>query len=364
MKKMHLMTDMVGKPPKPFKRGRVYYIRLHIGQIDTWRSLRTGDRREAEYLAYEIWRAQQRANVRDIIPAYAPPMGAIWSGYTGTQSYAALAPSTRETRKRNWMAFDAWAEAHRVRAIDQLRPDVCEKYLESRGKTNKTFNNVLADLRTVLHGAGVDPCVFDDIKPRSITRGDRVSTHFKAFTDAEIDQLRARIASSKLRARDEWLLAMDIALNTALRFKDVALLRWDSLCADERGHYLEVVPYKTAAKTGGKAVYIRLIPVFASRLMIRRQQINGEYVLPELAMHYARHGMNSTRPFMTICAELGNGGGFHCLRTTVITKAAKAGFDLGSLGGVVGHTTKRQTEAYNRAALDIDMAPILSILLA
>jgi len=364
MKKIYLMTDMVGRPPKPFKRGKTYYIRMRIGNIDVWRSLRTGDRREAEYLAYEIWRERQRASVKDILPRPAMPPLLAWTQYAESQNFAMIAASTRETRERNWTAFAHWAEARGIRSVEQLDAAACKKWLETRGKTNKTFNNVLADLRAVLHGAGVDPCVFDDIPPRSITRGEKASTHFKAFTDAEIEALRARIESSRLRDRDEWLLAMDIALNTALRFKDVALLRWESLCEDERGHYLEVVPHKTAAKTGGKAVYIRLIPIFAARLMIRRQQVGGEFVLPELAARVKKYGRKSTLQFQKICAELGNGGGFHCLRTTVITKAAKAGFDLGSLGGVVGHTTKRQTEAYNRAALDIDMAPILAILLA
>ena len=369
MKLLHFASDFMGRPPRPMLRGRVYYIRQRIGGKDVWRSLHTRDKREAEYLAVEIWRMRQDDRVKAIIPAPPRTLAVVWEAYIQSDSFVLLSEATRMTKTINWNAFFNWCKARKINYPHQLNPEVCIEFLERNGSKNKTFNNTLSDLRLILEKGGANVNPFDHIPKRSTTRttAEKASDRFNAFSDRDIARILDYLQGSNIKHRDEWVAACHIARMTGLRYKDIALLRFDSIRRDERGFYLCLSPCKTATKTGGKVVYIRLTHELRELLEDRRNRVVGEYVLPGLHADYFRTNKNgkplsshATQPFLKICERLGIDGSFHSFRVTLITRAAKAGINLEEFGGVVGHTTEAQTQAYNRAALEIDMERILS----
>lgn len=368
MPKLFFNTDFRGRPPKPMLRGKIYYIRYRAFGKDIWRSLHTSDKREAEYLAVEIWRNWQTEKVQEMIPA--PPRGLdlVWTRYTETESFAQLSELTRNSKRVQWEAFAKWCRERKVKYAHQLTKEACVEYLTRNNQKNKTFNNILGDLKLVLAYGGAEKNPFDAIERRSTKRttAEKASTSFNLITDAETEKLLAYIKTSNMTHREEWHDAALLSSKTALRYKDIALLRFDSVKYDGRGAYLELVPEKTKAKTGGKSVYIRLVQVASDLLETRRMTTAGDYVFPALQAEYSKTdkngkplGSQATKPFLKICSRLGINASFHSFRVSVITKAAKAGIDLESFGGVVGHSTSGQTEAYNRAALEIDLSDIL-----
>jgi integrase len=361
--KLYLDSDFVTRPPRVFrrKRGGSYYIRQQIAGRDVWRSLHTSDKREAEYLAIGIWLARQRESIKQIIPAIKIKIDFSIESYFESPEFAELAESTQRSRRCNIEAFGAWCSARRIQYPDQITPDAATEYLASLGRTNKTFNNVLGELRGLFSRGGYNP--FADIKNRQTRKGDTASRKFRALTDDEIDTIKSAILSSKIRNRDEWHDAVVIASQTGLRYKDIALLRWESLKRDDMGPYLELSPHKTEAKTGGSVVYIRLTHELDALFERLKSALRLSFhVLPGLASAY-RHNPNlATLPFSALMERVGiRDASFHCIRVSVVSKAAKAGIDLEDFGGVVGHSTERQTRAYNRAALEIDMDKIVAM---
>ena len=368
MKLLHFASDFIGRPPRPMLRGKVYYIRQRIGGKDVWRSLHTRDKREAEYLAVEIWRMRQTDQVKSIIPTPPRKLALVWETYTRTERFQMLSESTQASKTVNWNAFMSWCRDRRISYPHQLTPELCIEFLERNGAKNKTFNNALGDLRLVLNEGGADINAFEQIAKRSTTRttDDKKSQQFNAFSDRDVERILDYLATSDVRHREEWIAACRIASMTGLRYKDVASLQFDSIQRDDRGAFLCLSPSKTAAKTGNRLVYIRLTPGLNDLLNERRWRVAGDYVLPGLHEDYIRTDKNgkpmasqATKPFLKVCKRLGIDGSFHSFRVTFITKAAKAGVDLEELGGIVGHSTKTQTQAYNRSALEIDISDIL-----
>ena len=368
MKLFNLQSDFIGRPPRPMLRGKVYYIRQRIAGRDVWRSLHTRDKREAEFLALEIWRMRQTGQIKSIIPAPPMKLELIWDTYTKKERFQMLSASTQASKSVNWNAFISWCRERRIAYPHQLTPELCVEFLERNGSKNKTFNNALGDLRLVLSEGGADVNPFGQVQKRSTTRttDDKKSQQFNAFSDQDVERILDYLATSDVRHRDEWIAACRIASMTGLRYKDVAALRFDSIQRDERGPFLCLSPSKTSAKTGNRVVYIRLTQELNDLLNERRWRVAGDYVLPGLHDDYIRTDKNgklmspqATKPFLKVCKRLGISGSFHSFRVTFVTKAAKAGIDLEELGGVVGHSTKTQTQAYNRAALEIDISAIL-----
>ena len=94
---------------------------------------------------------------------------------------------------------------------------------------------------------------------------------------------------------------------------------------------------------------------------------DGEYILPGLAKSYldnlekikqtGKGNISETQSFSRVLKNFGIAGkvGFHSFRSTVITKLRAAGIDAKEIGGLVGHSSEKQTEHYNKNALKIDV---------
>lgn len=365
-----LKTDFRGSPPRPFKRGAMYYIRLTFGDKDVWRSCRTKSRSEAEKYAYEVWYQLQRENVREMLQPPGVMIKQAIDEYKKSERFSMLKNSTKRMRLSNANKFVRYCKAHNATWIDDITPSFCESFLNTCGKTSKTFNNVRSDLIQLLDQTTKRLSVknpFEQVPQRIITRGVGVSKPKAAFTDEQIESILSYIQTSrKMQNADEWLRACKIAMYTGLRLEDICLLRYDEITDD----ILEVTPKKTESITK-KKILLRLPSAVKPEIFGYR--LRQGYVLPSLAARYPKYdgegklvsGMyDPARPFMKVIASLkmkppaGYSIGFHSFRVTLVTKLRQAGYSAEVIGGIVGHTSAVQTEHYNRAALSIDVSKI------
>lgn len=362
--KIRLHTDFHSRPPRIFQRQKdgSWYIRQQINKREYWRSLHTSNKKLAEQLSYKIWYHQQGQTLRGILETPLEPLEEAMLQYQTTEAWTNLEDSTRDTKEKIWKSFMLWASGRGLEHVQDITPENGEMFLNTRGKTNKTFNNLLNDLRKTFG----EICrlthfenPFEKIQPRSIRKGDKASGEFRAFTDGEITAMLKYIPSSRMDFRSEWLIACEIARYTGLRYKDVALLEWGKIIDDCT--FIETVPYKTKNSTG-KAVIIRLVPPLVDLFQNRRK--TSFYVLPGLASKYdEQHGTDAFTAMLKInkiTAEPPMRVGFHSFRSTVTTKAQLAHIDLEDFGGVLGHASKSQTEHYNKAAIELDLSFLVS----
>ena len=355
--KYHLKTDFRTSPPKVFqrKKGGSYYIRQQIGGRDIWRSLKTKNKRDAEALAYRIWYQQQSCELRDILAMPAIPLELAWELHTETEKYQLLADSTKKMRHKYFISFKNWCETRNINTVNELSQDTISIYLSQLGKTNKTFNNVLNDLRQIFRQIfeqikTENP--FESIQPRSTTRGDRTSTDFRSFSSDEIKLIFNLLEKSSIEYKDEWIAACKLALYTGLRYKDIALLQWPDI--KNNLEYIELIPHKT--KSTGKSV---LIPI-ATPLKETLKNINKTsfYILPGLAASYSDRSTKHFQRLLQRNRDKFNPGkiGFHSFRATFITWASEAGVELETISGIVGHTSTQMTDHYNKSAITADLS--------
>lgn len=352
--RLPLKTDFRTRPPHPFCRanGR-YYIRQHLNGMDTWRSLHTKNKNEAEAMAYRIWFAQQSPTIQSVFEAPAMPLALVWERYEQSEKYLELEKSTAETRKIRWTLFARWCASRQIATIDKVHKDTAEQFLTDRQCKAKTWNNIRGDLMQVWRvvenlGSG-NP--WEEVEQKSTKKGEGASNRTRMLTDDEIGRILEHLGSSSccMDHRLEWALAVKIAVATGLRYKSVITLKWEDVDAGLIQH----VPPKTARF--GKHVLIRISQDLAAELAAAPRK--SVFILPGLS----KYGHAATNPFSRLLRRLKientreGIAGFHSLRATFITKALAAGVDVSHLGGVVGHSSKAQTEAYNRAAETVDL---------
>lgn len=365
-----LKTDFRGSPPHPFKRGGSYYIRMFVAGRDVWRSCRTKSKSEAEKYAYEVWYQLQKENVKNILQTPGVLIEQALKEYVQTERYSMLKNSSKRTRLSSADKFIRYCKEHNVLWIDDITPSFCESFLNTCGKTSKTFNNVRSDLIQLLDQTTKRLSIknpVESVQQKTISRGAGASKPKAAFTDEQIKKILAYIGGgNKMRNADEWLRACKIAMYTGLRLEDICLLRYDEITDD----ILEVTPKKTETITK-KKILLRLPDAVKPEIFGYR--LRQGYVLPALAARYPKFDADGkrisglfdpARPFidtlkiLKIQPPAGYSIGFHSFRVTLVTKLRQAGYSAEVIGGIVGHTSAIQTEHYNRAALSIDVSKI------
>lgn len=351
--KFGLKTDYRTSPPKVFKRGKkgIYHWRQRINGRDVRRSLHTTNKREAERMAYQIWYSQQNQSLKDILEMPAIPISQAWDMHIRSERFRLLADSSMRTREHNFQRFHKWCEERGIEFINDISRENIQAYFNNHKCANKTFNNILNDLRQVFKQFFDSQNIenpFERIDQKSTTRGEGASQDYREFTDTELDQIFKLLSESKLPNKEEWIIACHIALNTGLRYKDIAFLQWSHVTQKQ---FIELKPHKTSNQK--KSVIIPL----SDRLKIILGKIPKKsfYLLPGLARSYTA---KSTRPFMRLLHRNGFSGkvGFHSFRSTFVTWAKKAGIDSETLRGAVGHTTIAMTEHYNKNAATMDVS--------
>ena len=293
-----------------------------------------------------------------------------WDAYERNKLRRAVADSTIRVYRFRFGVFARWA-AGKVENVDDVSQAVARRFMAHIAETSspKTFNDFLAVLSLTWKTFVADGRAADN-PWTSIERKEK-DTHTKSELTAE--QLDALFHATSGEMRTLFF----IGIYTGLRLKDCALMKWDAV--DLAGGFLRITPEKT--KRHGIAVSIPILPPLAEALRAARDADDeaGGYVLPELAAGYqSSRGQYVSKRIATVFRHAGiatavevegrkrraTDFGFHSLRHTFVSMAARAGIRQAVVQSIVGHTNEAMTLHYthtNEADLRAAMAAFPAI---
>jgi integrase len=163
---------------------------------------------------------------------------------------------------------------------------------------------------------------------------------------------------------------MLLALCAGMRLKDAALLQWSSV----GGCFISYSPAKTKNTSAAK-VQVPMLPWLAQELEDLPKDEDSEYVVPRLAAWYKRNSTGISRMLVrelhkitgrSIQSAEGKGKvarseyGFHSLRHTFCTEAARAGVPATMLAAMAGDTISTIDKFYVKINLAVQPVEQLS----
>lgn len=341
------------------KGSRFYWISIYMGKGVPRKYIPTGTDDENEAIAMErmILAAKKRNTPRqrfiDAVDDFmgwnddgdGVPVDQLWETYLKTnQSVGVHEHKQRRlmvTRFMNWMA----EERPKVRWLHDINPqtaiafaDHLKEVMGGKGKTqNERVGKVRIVFKHIYARAGLNFNPFDGVP--KVPEKDSVSG--RPWTPDELKRIYARCIDADLN-KPWWQPVCKLGRYTALRLKDIALLRWDQV----HEKHMDLTPQKT--RKHGIKVLMPLHPEVIKELnMLKRK---GKYVFPELANRY--QGKHPESGFMEeIITPLGidpDGAyiSFHCFRHTVVDDLKRAGVDKATRMKIAGHTKESTAEIY------------------
>lgn len=144
---------------------------------------------------------------------------------------------------------------------------------------------------------------------------------------------------------------------TGQRLYDVVMLKWASISF--KRNVIEIIPQKTARRTGAKVV-VPLMPRLADLLLKRREHVAGKMVFPEIAEIYDRNPSMITKRIQSAFDKAGLTPredraklkravavyGAHSLRHYFVTEAMAAGWPTDLIRKITGHTSEAMAQHY------------------
>ena len=323
--------------------------------------------REAESVLESVKESLQRAARHNLRIADA------WAEYERNKLRRAVAATTLNVYRYRFAVFARWAVG-KVENVDDVSPAVARRFMAHIAETAspKTFNDFLAVLSLTWKTFVADGRAADN--PWTGIERKEKDTHVKSeFTAEQLDAL-FNATSGEMRT------LFFIGIYTGLRLKDCALMKWDAV--DLAGGFIRLVPEKT--KRHKIVVSIPILPPLAEALKAARNADGGPataggYVLPELAEIYqSSRGQYLSKRIATVfrhagittCVEVegrkrrATDFGFHSLRHTFVSMAARSGIRQAVVQSIVGHTNAAMTAHYthtNEADLRAAMAAFPAI---
>ena len=227
-----------------------------------------------------------------------------------------------------------------------------ESYSNDLGKrvSNLTHNNYIV---TIAH-------IWDVLATRNHSRfnpwkGIRMreddSVAREPLTDGEIDTLLKTAGDDR---HGELRTMLVVGANTGLRLVDCAMLKWENINFDSG--FIRVKTIKTGAN-----VSIPLLGELREELESRKSSMSANgYVMPSMANSYATSPKSATDAMTKVFKKSGIGEtfkpsktargrprkSFHSLRTTFVTRCAKADISLEIVKSIVGHSSVSMTNHY------------------
>ncbi len=310
---------------------------------------------KAEAVLESVKESLQRATSRNLKICEA------FSVYEKNKLRKPVAESTMRVYRLRFGVFAKWATG-KVENIDDVSPEVARRFMSHIAETAspKTFNDYLSVLaltwKTFLAEgyASQNPWAWNNDTRKGIERKEK-DTHTKS--DLSPEQLNALFHATGGEMRTLFF----IGLYTGLRLKDCALLKWEAV--DLEGGFIRTKPIKTIRH--GISVSIPILPPLAEALKAARpsnpEEAQGVYVLPELAKGYqSSGGKYLSNRLVTVFRRAGiettseaegrsrkvTDFGFHSLRHTFVSMAARAGIRQEVVRAIVGHTNTAMTLHY------------------
>ncbi len=323
--------------------------------------------REAESVLASVKESLQRAARHNLRIADA------WAEYERNKLRRKVAATTLNVYRYRFAVFARWA-AGKVANVDDVSPTVARRFMAHIAETSspKTFNDFLAVLSLTWKTFVADGRAAEN--PWAGIERKEKDTHIKS--ELTFEQLDALFHATSGEMRTLFF----IGIYTGLRLKDCALMKWDAV--DLAGGFIRITPEKT--KRHKIAVSIPILPPLADALRAARNADEGAataggYVLPELAeLYQASRGQYLSKRIATVfrhagittCVEVegrkrrATDYGFHSLRHTFVSMAARAGIRQAVVQSIVGHTNAAMTAHYthtNEADLRAAMAAFPAI---
>ena len=308
--------------------------------------------RETEAVLESVKESLQKATSRNLKICEA------FAVYEANKLRKPVTESTIRVYRLRFGVFAKWATG-KVENIDDVSPEVARRFMSQIANTAspKTFNDYLSMLaltwKTFLAEgyASQNPWAWNRDTRKGIERKEK-DTHTKS--DLTPEQLDALFMATDGEMRTLFF----IGLYTGLRLKDCALLKWEAV--DLEGGFIRTKPEKT--KRHNIAVSIPILPPLAEALRAARAAGEGVgYVLPELANGYqSSEGKYLNNRLVTVFRRAGikttseaegrsrkvTDYGFHSLRHTFVSMAARAGIRQEVVREIVGHTNTAMTLHY------------------
>ncbi len=410
------------------KRGGIWTVRVFLKGRDRWRSLRTGDRQEAERRAREMesaikgqqWLRSQLDELlaratREVRPDEAPLLCeslaealrrllelvsadrrdtlalalsrslveqqrrklALTDGWQAwlTSANRATAPKEQTLRgyRAAWQRFAAWASGRDLRWFHEFDEAAALAYADdlwASRVTPRTFNAHVQFLRSlwgtlrVAAGLGTDnPWAGVKAKAAGPDTGRR---------DLTPDELRAVVGSATGSLR---LLLLAGTL-TGARLGDLANMRWADL--DLAAATWSFTPMKTS-RTGKRLVLPLLSPLLEDLRTAKAEALSphvfpgerGLWLRADLTKVISRHfeACGITTNEAVVAGQARRKArvlvGFHSLRHTAATLAAKSGANLALVQKTLGHSTAGMTAHYTHtdtASARQVLAPLAEIM--
>jgi integrase len=333
------------------------------------KSLKTRNRKEAEEKAKPLAAmvsAQDQADAvkgiakaRELIDNGSLPLGDVWEEFMLTRPTAGA--GTLKLYERIFKQFTVWLKAKYPETTDFA--DVDEAMAKAwlidvwaDGISASTFNDKRGALQTIT---------------KALVQADKIKSNpwrKTAAKKAVKQQRREALSPEQAQAlievqttKENHALLM-LALFGGLRLKDAALLKWECV----KGRTIQYIPAKTERTSEIKATVPILPPLQAALDALPRE---GDYVLPETAESYQRRtetiksrvlklvqGVTGTEKNESNLGLVNRSKyGYHSLRHTFATEAARAGATAAELQSMTGDTMQTLGKYY--LAVKIDERP-------
>lgn len=306
------MVRNISKMPALFRRSENgnYYFRRTVGTRRITINTGTANHVEAKkflqnYLSCENASAimvKHAPNVSQIANAFAlaavgkdlerTPLAAafdIWKEHT--PAYYANSERYRKMLQVYFLRFMEWCRNKNVIYLEEVNHSVAMRYHAylyrqkfASGTLKKQIRLISRVLRTVATVKNIPWCDSFAIYKNQITvAANDTTTHLPL----EPEMITA-VMQEAINTGEIWSDLFVVALQTGMRLKDAALLRWDMIDGD----FIEFYPEKTI-KHGNKA-RLPISPLLRQWLASRRRT-KSPYVNPEIAKMYKNGGFVSQR---------------------------------------------------------------------
>lgn len=351
----------------------IYAFRYNTPDGPKETSLRTRNRREAEAKAEELERmakarteleaVQQIAVHKELIERQALPFALVWTEFQKTGHQAA--PGTLDNYHRALIRFIDWMRENRPNETDfaDIPAQTANAYLDElwgSGLSASTFNQHLTALNLITRKLATRRRGMSNPWPRGKdARKKAVQQERLPLNQEQAHMLLDILNEYNGPHPKEMPVAVLLGLFAGMRLADAVLLDWKAV--DLRGGWITYTPQKTR-NTSQALCTVPILPPLAE--VLRTLPTDGEKVLPGLAAHYQKAQGYVTRLLGAIVLQATGEErqetkaqhqrarrlyGFHSLRHTFATEAAKAGSTPGQLKAMTGDNLATLDRFYAKA---------------
>lgn len=305
----------------------------------------------------------QMAKARALVDNGALPFDEVWEAFMATRPQAG--EGTLDNYRRDFKRFMLWISDKHAEVDDyaDVTVSIAREWLRevwSEGIAPSTFNNIRGSLNAItaaLVASGGDDTL--KVNPWASTVGKKVIKQQKRLALSP-DQA-AKIGSIETSPENHALLML--ALYAGMRLKDAALLKKTGLI----GRTIQYTPAKTE-RTSGVTATVPILPPLQAALEALPVH-DGEYVLPETAESYLRRTKTVKDRVLKLVQNVTGDAknevegvqiqrslyGYHSLRHTFCTEAARAGASAAELQAMTGDSLQTLGRFY--VAVKIDQLP-------